>query len=232
MDDVYDNFFPQSSSQWDALAHVAYAPDEFYNGLTSDQMIAEGRNGIDHWARRGIAGRGVMLDVYKTLTEAGRPYEPGSSHPITVDDLEMTRKAAGIEFRSGDIVLLNTGFLKWYEGLDAAGRQEIAVPGGLHAPGLEHTEAMLEYVWNSHASAFAADCPALEVCPPNFDEAPFGLLHRFLIAQFGLALGELWWLQDLADECARDGIYEFLVTSAPLNMPGGIGSPANALAIK
>ena len=152
MDDVYDKFFPQSSSQWDALAHVAYAPGEFYNGLTSDQMIAEGRNGIDHLARRGIAGRGVMLDVYKTLTEAGRPYEPGSSHPITVDDLEMTRKAAGIEFRSGDIVLLNTGFLKWYEGLDAAGRQEIAVPGGLHAPGLEHTEAMLEEPFDSRMS--------------------------------------------------------------------------------
>src|SRR5690349_7163699 len=27
-DDVYDNFYPQASSQWDSLAHVGYAPDQ------------------------------------------------------------------------------------------------------------------------------------------------------------------------------------------------------------
>jgi hypothetical protein len=47
-----------------------------------------------------------------------------------------------------------------------------------------------------------------------------------------MALGELWWLDDLADDCAQDGIYECLLTSAPLNAKGGIGSPPNALAIK
>jgi len=53
-----------------------------------------------------------------------------------------------------------------------------------------------------------------------------------LIAQFGLALGELWWLADLAADCAQDGRYEAFFAAAPLNVPGGIGSPANALAIK
>ena len=32
-------------------------------------------------------------------------------------------------------------------------------------------------------------------------------------------------------DCARDGVHEFLLTSAPLNTPGGIGSTANALAV-
>jgi hypothetical protein len=48
----------------------------------------------------------------------------------------------------------------------------------------------------------------------------------------GLALGEMWWLSDLASDCAADGIYEMFLVSAPLNAPGGIGSPANAVAIK
>jgi hypothetical protein len=61
---------------------------------------------------------------------------------------------------------------------------------------------------------------------------PFGYLHRILIGQFGLSLGELWWLADLADDCAADGRYEMFVSSTPMNAPGGIGSPANALAIK
>lgn len=59
-----------------------------------------------------------------------------------------------------------------------------------------------------------------------------GFLHHMLIGQFGMALGELWWLKDLADDCATDGIYESLLVSSPLNAPGGIGSHANATAIK
>jgi hypothetical protein len=45
-------------------------------------------------------------------------------------------------------------------------------------------------------------------------------------------LGELWHLDALAEDCATDGVYEFMVTSAPLNLTGGVGSPPNALAIK
>ena len=39
LDDVLDNFFPQSSSQWDSLAHVAYSPGVFYNGATDDDVL-------------------------------------------------------------------------------------------------------------------------------------------------------------------------------------------------
>ena len=61
---------------------------------------------------------------------------------------------------------------------------------------------------------------------------PFGFLNNMLIGQFGMALGELWWLSDLASDCAADRVYEMFLVSAPLNAPGGIGSPANAVAIK
>jgi hypothetical protein len=53
-----------------------------------------------------------------------------------------------------------------------------------------------------------------------------------LIGQLGMALGELWWLSDLAADCAADGVYEMFGVSTPMNAPGGIGSPANAVAIK
>jgi hypothetical protein len=42
----------------------------------------------------------------------------------------------------------------------------------------------------------------------------------------------LWWTEDLAADCAADGVDECVLTSAPLNSPGGIGSPASALALK
>jgi kynurenine formamidase len=42
----------------------------------------------------------------------------------------------------------------------------------------------------------------------------------------------LWNLEKLAEKCAADGRYEFMVTVKPLNLVGGVGSPANAIAIK
>ena len=88
-DDVYDNFYPQASSQWDSLAHVGYAPDQMYNGVTEQEVLAGTRNTIDHWARHGLAGRAVLLDVERAMREAGLPYDPGGSSAIGVDGLEL-----------------------------------------------------------------------------------------------------------------------------------------------
>ncbi len=43
---------------------------------------------------------------------------------------------------------------------------------------------------------------------------------------------ELTGLDELAAACAADGRYGFLLTAKPLNLIGGVGSPANALAVK
>jgi hypothetical protein len=42
----------------------------------------------------------------------------------------------------------------------------------------------------------------------------------------------MWNLEPLADDCAADGRYECFFSSAPLNLPAGVASPPNALAIK
>ncbi len=232
LDDVYDNFNPQTSSQWDSLAHAAYSPGTFYNGATEDDVLAGRRNTIDYWARRGIVARAVVLDLARALPASGREYRPGSGTAFTVDDLELARAAAGVSYSPGCVVLLHTGFLGWYTGLPWAGRADWAA--NLRAPGVEHTEEMARYLWDSGLMAIAADTFAVEVWPADISPGayPFGFLHRVLIGQFGMALGELWQLGDLAADCADDGVNECLLTSAPLNGRGGIASPPNALAIK
>ncbi|MHB8575435.1 MAG: cyclase family protein, partial [Dehalococcoidia bacterium] len=233
-DDVLDNFFPQASSQWDSLGHVGFKDDTFYNGVSWDDVNSGRRNTIEHWARKGIAGRAVLLDAQRALQEAGQPFDPSSDFQIGVDALELTRRKAAVEFQPGDIVLLRTGFGAWYQEQDLATRRRLASTALLQSAGIEHSEAMARYIWNSHASGWASDCPSLEAWPPAFtpDAWPFGFLHNMLIGQFGLAIGELWSLDDLAADCAADGVYEMFFTSAPLNATGGIGSPPNALAIK
>jgi kynurenine formamidase len=231
-DDVYDNFYPQASSQWDSLAHVGYAPDQMYNGATEREVLAGTRNTIDHWARHGMAGRAVLLDVERAMRDAGWPYDPGDSSAIGVADLELARRMAGVEYAPGDIILLHTGFAAWY--VRQPGQVKNRLHGNVTAPGLEHSEAVCEYLWNSRAAAIASDTFGVEVFPADRSPQahPFGFLHHMLIGQFGMALGELWWLDDLAGDCAADGVYEMFLVSAPLNAPGGIGSPANAVAIK
>ena len=232
LDDVLDNFFPQISSQWDSLAHVAYSPGAFYNGASDDDILHGRRNTIDHWARKGIVARGILLDLERARNGRGDSYDPGSSVAFSVADLEAAREHSGVEFSPGCILLLRTGFLGWYRRQPRLDRQRFAADPQI--PGIEHTEEMARYLWDNQVMAIAADNFAVEVWPParGDDAAPFGFLHRVLIGSFGMALGELWHLDDLAGDCAQDGVYEFCVTSAPLNVAGGIGSPPNALAIK
>jgi kynurenine formamidase len=228
-DDVYDNFYPQASSQWDSLGHVGYAPDTFYNGATEDDVATGRRNTMEHWARRGIVGRAVVLDMVRTLAEAGREYDPGTSTAFDVADLELARQRSGLELREGDVLILHTGFAAWYLAQTPGDRARLGRAGT--TPGIAHGEEMCRYLWDAHVVAVASDSYAVEVFPPQRDH-PTGFLHRMLIGQFGMALGELWWTEDLAADCAADGVCEVLFTSSPLHAPGAIGSPANALAIK
>jgi len=233
-DDKLDNYYPQGSSQWDSLAHVAYGADQFYNGVTAEDVTVRARNTIGHWAERGIAGRAVLIDIDAALGGAGVGFDPASPRAITAGELDAARAAAGVEWQPGDVLALHTGFLGWHVRQDASVRGALAERGGLRNIGLAHDEEMARYLWNAHVAAVVADNPSVEVWPsdPSDEAFPFGDLHRMLIGQFGMALGELWWLEDLALSCRRDGRYEVFLTAAPINVPGGVGSPANALAFK
>ncbi len=57
------------------------------------------------------------------------------------------------------------------------------------------------------------------------------VLHQWFLAMFGLPIGECFKLDELAEYCAKVGRYSFLLTSVPMNVPGLIGSPPNALAL-
>lgn len=56
-------------------------------------------------------------------------------------------------------------------------------------------------------------------------------IHDNALDLWGTPLGELWDLEELADQCKKHGRWRFFVTSCPLNVAGGVASPPNALAI-
>lgn len=230
-DDSYDNIYPQAGSQWDSLAHIGYSREQYYNGATDDQVASGERNGIHNWSRHGIAGRGVLLDLEQVALNRG-DYDPGTTTTFGAADLEEARQIAGVEFEPGDILVLHTGFTHWYTQQGQATRD--GLPANLRVPGLEHTEDICRYLWNTHAAAVAADNTAVEAWPANtgVDGQPFSFIHQMLIGSFGMALGELWWLHDLAMDCRATGSYVGMLVAQPHNVPGGISSPANATFLK
>jgi hypothetical protein len=104
---------------------------------------------------------------------------------------------------------------------------------------------VLRWLWDHEISLVAADNLAVEADPviesdfrvpgekpPEKGVDHAGMLHRPMIALLGMSVGELWKLDDLAADCASDGIYEFFISAKPLYLIGGVGSPPNAMAIK
>jgi kynurenine formamidase len=234
LDDVLDDYFPQISSQWDSLAHIAARPGVFYNDRTVEDIEQRGRNTIDHWTGRGVVTRGVLLDLPRAREHSPSRVSDTTNGAVAISiaELEAARDLAGVSYSPGCAIVVRTGFLAWYRGQGADTRAALSTR--LEAPGLEHTEAMVRYLWDSGAAAIVSDSFATEVWPPDWsrEARPFGFLHRVLIGQLGFAIGELWDLEALAADCAVDGVAEFLLASAPLHVRGGIGSPANALGIK
>jgi kynurenine formamidase len=233
-DDVLDNFAMQGSSQWDGLRHIRYREYGYYGGLQDEDVDGQDRLGIEHWARHGIAGRGVLIDAAHYFEGAGKPLDTTTKYSITGADIEAIASAQGTVLQEGDVLLLRTGWLSWFQGLTADEQEGLRGrlnPGedGLDMPGLDAGAATAEWLWDHRIAAIAADNPALEALRVD---AEVGFQHRRLIALQGMAIGELWDLEELSRDCAADGSYEFMLVSAPLYVPGGVGSPANAYAIK
>ena len=233
-DDYVDNFAMQGSSQWDSLRHIRFREFGYYGGRQDTDLDQKGELGIENWARHGIIGRGVLLDVAHYLEQQGTPLEQTKKFSIDSALLERVAHAQQVTLGAGDIVLLRTGWLTWYKQLDAVGRDALRNTlrpgeGGFACPGLDASQTTAAWIWDQHLAAIAADNVALEALPVD---AAVGFLHRRLIALQGMPIGEVWDLDEVASECANDGVYEFMLMSAPLNLPGGVGSPPNAYAIK
>lgn len=236
-DDYLDSFYLQGTSQLDGLRHQRHSKYGFYNGVPDEAIaVGEERLGIGQWAARGIVGRGVLVDIDRYLIQTEqRRLDFRAGEMIPVSTVERAAERQGVRFRPGDVLMLRTGWAKFYlEELSAPERQ--AVADAITSPGLSQEDETLRWLWDRQFSVIAADNYAVECLPPNpsspFDDNPRGLLHPSAIALLGLALGELWRLEELAADCAQDGRYECMVTAKPLFLDGGVGSPPNAMAIK
>lgn len=198
---------------------------------------------IHHWAEHGLTGRGVLLD-YRSYADANNiTYDPYTSHAISYSDLAACGKSQGIDIRPaaqggdiriGDILLIRSGFIEAYYQHSAEERSALALrPHGLgpedgqRYAGVKQEQEVLDWLHDSYFAAVGGDAPAFERWPTT---EPYHL-HEYILALWGMPLGEMLNLERLAKKCKERNRWTFFFSSAPANVPGGVSSHVNGTAI-
>ncbi len=215
------NLPTQAATQWDALSHV-FLGDKMWNGYPAVLVDSRGahKNGIEKFANK-MVGRGVLLDVarYKEVACLRDGY------PITIADLDGTARAQGVEVRRADFVVVRTGQME-----DRLEKGEWGGYAGGPAPGLAFET--LDWIHTRQIAAICSDTWGIEVRPNDTGPDVFQPWHWVTIPAIGIVHGEIFYLKELAEDCAADRVYEFFFCAPPLVITRGTGSPINPQAIK
>jgi kynurenine formamidase len=156
-----------------------------------------------------ILRRGVLLDIAAMEGVAALPQD----FEITPAHLEAAVETQAVGIRAGDVVLLRTGWARYWD--DAA--RFIAQ---VHSPGPGLAAAR----WLSARKIFAAgsDTASFEIMP-----AAGQPVHVHLLVESGIHIMECLNLEDLAAARVR----EFLFVALPLKIRGATGSPIRPVAL-
>jgi kynurenine formamidase len=226
----------QCATHWDGLAHVSYG-GVLYNGYPASAVNSAGASRLGIHLVDSLVSRGVLLDVARA--KGVEVLEGG--YAITSDDLDAACALGRVSIEPGDVVLVRTGQMTHLHMPERfpAGGSTIPLPNMLrfgdvmHYMGLAPGLSMGSAPWfHAHdVAAVATDTMALEVVPCEDPEVylPVHLLH---IVEMGMTQGQNWMLDELAEDCAADGQYTFLLEATPLPFTNGCGSPLNPVALK
>jgi kynurenine formamidase len=206
----------------DALGH-AWHGDRIWNGRDASTTIGGlSFASVLPIASKGIVGRGVLLDLArhrdKDVLDRGETF----SHA----DLIACASEQGTEIQTHDIIVIRTGWLGMFYSAGAAEWRR-----DFREPGLTYSAELVAWFDEMEISSLVTDTMSNEVLidPSSGAQCP---LHVALMAKLGIVFLEVAWLEELADDCAADGTYEFLFAAAPLKVVDGSGAPVNPIAIK
>ena len=225
IDDRIDDLFPQASTQWDGFRHLVIPDHGWFSGVQIDFENDRDTIGVQHWAS-GIIGRGVLVDISERTLAALAEDPAAPVDPIEADELQAAIDATGEPLRPGDILCVRTGWMQYYHDADAAERE--AVAGRFTWPGLSGSSEMAELLWDSGVAAVTADNPGVEAAPGRRGS---GRLHRPAPALSAMPFGELLRFDALHVALSAQQRSSFLFMAVPLNIPGGVGSTGNAVAM-
>jgi kynurenine formamidase len=199
----------------DALCHMFYQ-GKMYNGYSQQEVTAKGsgRLAITN-VKNGIFTRGILMDIPRLK---GVPYlEPGQA--IYPEDLDAWEKRAGIKVEPGDVVLIRTG--RWARRANKGPWDIASKAPGLHA-------SCARWLKQRDAAMLGSDA-ASDVMPSGIDGVAQPI-HQLVLIAMGMPIFDNLDLEAVSSAANQRKRWDFLLTAAPLAVPGGTGSPLNPIA--
>ncbi len=198
----------------DSLCHWGY-DGTIWNGFESKDYL-----GSRHWTKCGaevmppIIARGVLLDVPMIKGVSMLP----DSYAITPEDLQETVEREGVHLEEGDVVLVRTGRMTvWNEPERFLN----------NVPGLNVSAA--QWLVEGHgAMVIGSDQPTCEYQPATDVPGHYLPVHLYLLAEHGVPMIEILWLEELAQE----RVYEFAFFGGGVRLRGATGSPMRPWAMR
>lgn len=196
----------------DALGHFSIG-DRLYNGISAAEVVTDwglDKLGIEHVP--AMITRGVLIDL--AGLDGGPFLNPGRA--IQPDDLARAADAAGVVIGAGDIVLIRTGWGRFF-GVDNA--RYVAGEPGIDV-------AAARWLTERDVVAIGCDNMAVEVMP-NPDPGLMLPVHQHVLAEAGVYL-----IENLAlDEVAHDRLSAFCFILLATKFKGATGCPVRPVAL-
>jgi kynurenine formamidase len=215
--DTYSvSYHGYGTTHMDALCHMFYK-GHLYNGYPQTAITDAGAGELDvtHF-KTGIFTRGVLVDI---PVLKGVPYlEP--STPIYPEDLDAWEKKAGVHIESGDVVFIRTG--RWARRAEKGPWDVAAHSAGLYASCVKWLHQRDIAVIGSDAASDVMPSGVAGVTQP---------IHQLMLIALGTPIFDNCDLEALSKAAGERHRWTFLISAAPISMPGGTGSPLNPIAV-
>src|SRR5690606_29549831 len=125
-DDVLHELFLQASTQIDGLRHRSASGHGFYDGTPEHEITADSAAlGIQELAEHPVVTRGILLDIEGLRADEGRPLDHRLGPALEAEELDAACERQGVDVRTGDAVLVHTGWARWFLDADDALRAQV-----------------------------------------------------------------------------------------------------------
>jgi kynurenine formamidase len=210
------DYHGKAVSHLDALCHIAYR-GQLYDGRSAREVVDAGGARFGAVCALGpLVTKGVLIDMPAAF---GTDWlEPGTA--VHTDDLLAAERVLGATIGDGDAVLLRSGHFRRRRELGAWNADDASA--GLHVDTMPLLAERGIALLGGDGDSDVRPSPVEGVSSP---------VHALAITAMGVPLLDNLDLEALSAACAEAGRYEFLMTVAPLNVPGGTGSPVNPVAV-
>src|SRR5436190_4260334 len=197
------------ATQIDGLGHITAGNDHhWYNGFKEADWGGDfGILKCDTVSIPPIVARGVLLDIAAARNVAELP----AHYAITPADIDAAIAREKIKLQPGDVVLIRTGTLRHW-GSDGDNHEKI----GEHDSAGINLDSAKYLVEQQGAMLIASDTSGLEVTQAPAGSDSFIPVHKYLLVEQGVHIGEFHYLEDLA----RDKVYEFCYVAAVNKIAG------------